>query len=94
VTLTLPVVEVCFGHASPLVPEDLHRNGNRLLAEQRRSLNRALAAVVLGRMSNKRAGEVLKAHWPGDDAAQWRAPRHEPGMYKLMAGNQDRSRRI
>jgi hypothetical protein len=29
----------------------------------------ALSAVVLGRMSNKFASEVLKAHWRGDDAA-------------------------
>src|SRR5712675_552576 len=60
----------------PLVPEDVHRNGNRAAAQRRTSVNavmRACAARALGALHKGRLDPVehTRARWPDDRLAQF-----------------------
>src|SRR5262245_66302844 len=51
----------------PLVPEDL--DPARILHEQRRALDRALAAEAIAGLKQQSAAAVLRRNWPGDELA-------------------------
>src|SRR5262249_32937237 len=50
-------------------PVPLRPDRGAVHREQTQSLHRAMTAAVLGHMRKQTPAEVLRAHWPRDDAA-------------------------